>query len=40
MVSRYFRMNEKQTFQTWSLVSTAVGVIGVTFASLLWLVIS
>lgn len=40
MVSRYFRMSEKQTFQTWSLVSTAVGIIGVTFASLLWLVVA
>lgn len=37
MVSRYFRMTEKQTFQTWSLVSTAVGFIGVFFASILWM---
>lgn len=37
MVSRYFRMTEKETFQTWSVVSTAVGVIGVTFASILWM---
>ena len=36
MVSRYFRMSEKETFQTWSLVSTAVGIIGVIFASILW----
>ena len=40
MVSRYFRMTEKQTFQTWSLVSTTVGLIGVVFASLLWMVVS
>lgn len=40
MVSRYMRMTEKQTFQTWSLVSTAVGFIGVLFASLLWFVVS
>lgn len=36
MVSRYMRMTEKETFQTWSLVSTAVGFIGIAFASLLW----
>lgn len=39
MVSRYFRMSEKETFQTWSVVSTAVGLIGVIFASLLWMVV-
>ena len=39
MVSRYFRMTEKETFQTWSVVSTAVGFIGVIFASLLWMVV-
>lgn len=37
MVSRYFRMTEKETFKTWSYVSTAVGVIGVVFASVLWM---
>jgi Gnt-I system low-affinity gluconate transporter len=37
MVSRYFRMTEKETFKTWSYVSTAVGVIGVVFASILWM---
>jgi Gnt-I system low-affinity gluconate transporter len=36
MVSRYFRMTEKETFKTWSVVSTAVGLIGVVFASILW----
>ena len=37
MVSRYMRMTEKQTFQTWSAVSTAVGMVGVGLASLVWL---
>lgn len=37
MVSRYMRMTEKQTFQTWSAVSTAVGLVGVGLASLVWL---
>ncbi|MBT5903149.1 MAG: gluconate transporter, partial [Opitutaceae bacterium] len=37
MVSRYFRMTEKETFQTWSVVSTAVGFIGVFFASVIWM---
>jgi len=40
MVSRYFRMSEKETFQTWSVVSTAVGFVGVTFASLLWIFVA
>ena len=39
MVSRYMRMTEKQTFQTWSAVSTAVGLVGVGLASLVWLVV-
>lgn len=39
MVSRYMRMTEKETFKTWSLVSTAVGIIGVILASLLWIVV-
>ncbi|MEJ6580146.1 MAG: gluconate:H+ symporter [Akkermansiaceae bacterium] len=40
MVSRYFRMTEKETFKTWGLVSTAVGLVGIAFASVVWLVIS
>jgi len=36
MVSRYLRMTEKETFKTWSLVSTAVGLIGISLASVLW----
>jgi len=39
MVSRYMRMTEKQTFQTWSAVSTAVGLVGVGLASLVWLLV-
>jgi len=37
MVSRYMRMTEKQTFQTWSMVSTAVALVGIGIASLVWL---
>lgn len=40
MVSRYLRMTEKETFKTWSLVSTAVGFIGIALAWVCWLVIS
>jgi len=36
MVSRYFRMTEKETFKTWSMVSTAVAFIGIAIASLVW----
>lgn len=39
MVSRYFRMSEKETFKTWSVVSTWVGVIGVALASILWFLV-
>ncbi|MDA7882050.1 GntP family permease [Akkermansiaceae bacterium] len=39
MVSRYMRMTEKETFQTWSAVSTAVGLVGIALASLVWLVV-
>lgn len=39
MVSRYMRMTEKQTFQTWSMVSTAVALVGIVLASLVWLVV-
>lgn len=39
MVSRYFRMTEKETFRTWSVVSTWVGVIGVALASILWFLV-
>lgn len=40
MVSRYLRMTEKETFKTWSLVSTAVAFIGIIIASGVWLVVS
>ena len=40
MVSRYLRMTEKETFKTWSLVSTAVGFIGIALAWVCWIVIS
>ncbi|MEN8785779.1 MAG: gluconate transporter, partial [Akkermansiaceae bacterium] len=40
MVSRYLRMTEKETLKTWSVVSTAVAFIGITLASLVWLVVS
>lgn len=40
MVSRYFRMTEKETFKTWSVVSTWVGMIGVALASILWFLVS
>lgn len=36
MVSRYMRMTEKQTFQTWTLLSTVVSVVGFVFALGLW----
>ncbi|MGC6465367.1 MAG: GntP family permease [Akkermansiaceae bacterium] len=37
MVSRYLRMTEKETFKTWSLVSTAVGFIGIALAGVVWM---
>jgi Gnt-I system low-affinity gluconate transporter len=40
MVSRYLRMTEKETLKTWSVVSTAVAFIGITLASIVWLVVS
>lgn len=40
MVSRYLRMTEKETFKTWSLVSTAVGFIGIALAAVVWMVVS
>ena len=40
MVSRYLRMTEKETFKTWSAVSTAVAFIGIALASIVWMVVS
>ena len=36
MVSRYMMMTEKQTFQTWTIISTVVSVVGFLLALLLW----
>ena len=36
MVSRYMMMTEKQTFQTWTVISTVVSVVGFLLASLMW----
>jgi H+/gluconate symporter-like permease len=36
LVSRYMMMTEKQTFQTWTVISTVVSVVGFLLASLLW----
>jgi Gnt-I system low-affinity gluconate transporter len=39
MVSRYLLMTEKQTFQTWTVISTVVSVVGFLLASLLWILL-
>ena len=39
MVSRYMLMTEKQTFQTWTVISTVVSVVGFLLASLLWMLL-
>jgi Gnt-I system low-affinity gluconate transporter len=36
MVSRYMLMTEKQTFQTWTVISTVVSIVGFLLAWLLW----
>ena len=36
MVSRYMLMTEKQTFQTWTVISTVVSVVGFLLALGLW----
>jgi Gnt-I system low-affinity gluconate transporter len=36
MVGRYLMMNEKQTFQTWTVLSTVVSVVGFLFALAMW----
>ncbi|MFK7766574.1 MAG: GntP family permease [Mariniblastus sp.] len=36
MVSRYMMMTEKQTFQTWTVISTVVSVVGFLLAALIW----
>lgn len=37
MVGRYLRMTEKQTLQTWTIVSTIVSVVGYGVAQLVWM---
>ena len=39
LVSRYMLMTEKQTFQTWTVISTAVSILGFTLAALLWIML-
>ena len=36
MVSRYMMMTEKQTFKTWTVISTIVSVVGFSLAMVLW----
>jgi gluconate transporter len=37
MISRYFRMSEAQTLRTWTIISTAISVIGFVLALILWM---
>lgn len=39
LVSRYMMMTEKQTFQTWTVISTVVSVVGFLLASLVWILL-
>lgn len=39
LVSRYMMMTEKQTFQTWTVISTVVSVFGFALACLAWLLL-
>lgn len=36
MISRYFHLTEAQTLRTWSVISTAISVVGFSFAWLIW----
>ena len=36
MISRYFRMTEAQTLRTWSVVSTAISVVGFGITMVIW----
>jgi gluconate transporter len=40
MVSRYLRMTEKQTLQTWTVVSTLVSLVGYLVAQLVWVFVA
>ncbi len=37
MISRYFRMTEAQTLQTWSVISTVISLVGFGLASVIWM---
>ena len=39
MVSRYFRMTEKETLKTWSMASTLLAFIGIGLASIVWVIV-
>ena len=36
MISRYFGMSEAQTLRTWTIVSTAISVVGFILALIIW----
>ena len=36
MISRYMRMSEAQTLKTWSVVSTAISIVGFAITMILW----
>ena len=37
MISRYFRMSEAQTLRTWTIISTAISVVGFLLALIIWM---
>ena len=37
MISRYFRMSEAQTLQSWTIVSTAISIVGFAIAMVIWM---
>ncbi|MEM9479237.1 MAG: gluconate:H+ symporter [Verrucomicrobiota bacterium] len=39
IINRYFRMSEKQTLQTWSIISIVISVVGYLLAQILWFVV-
>jgi gluconate transporter len=40
MVSRYFRMTEKETLKTWTTVSSLLAFVGIGLASMIWFIVS
>ena len=36
MISKYMRMSESQTLKTWSVISTAISIVGFIFTLILW----